>query len=44
LVERDDFGLYAKARHAMPESLDGQPPLPVPESCEVTLDELLSDD
>jgi len=34
--------LYAKARHAMPESLDGQPPLPVPESCEVTLDELLS--
>ncbi len=34
--------LYAKARHAMPESLDDQPPLPVPESCEVTLDELLS--
>jgi hypothetical protein len=35
-------GLYAKALHAMPESNDGQPPLPVPETCPVTLDELLS--
>jgi hypothetical protein len=34
--------LYAKARHAMPETIDGQPPLPVPEIYEVTLDELLS--
>jgi hypothetical protein len=35
-------GLYAKALHAMPESNDGQPPLPVPETCAMTLDELLS--
>lgn len=37
-------GLYAKAVHAMPESIDGQPPLPVSETCPVTLDELLSDE
>jgi hypothetical protein len=34
--------LYAKALHAMPESIDGQPPLPVSAICPVTLDELLN--
>lgn len=34
--------LYARARYAMPESIDGQPPLSVPESCLTTLDEMLS--
>ena len=28
----------------MPDSIDGQPPLPVPEACPVTLDELLSNE
>ena len=37
--------LYARALRAMPETIDGQPPLPVQQaSCPVTLDELLSDD
>jgi hypothetical protein len=35
--------LYAKARRLLPEAIDGQPPLPVPEVCPVTLDELLGD-
>ncbi|MGD0431205.1 MAG: DUF29 domain-containing protein [Acetobacteraceae bacterium] len=38
----DVASLYAKAVHAMPESVDGQPPLPVSDVCPVTLDELLS--
>jgi hypothetical protein len=33
--------LYRKALRRMPESVDGQPPLPVPDVCPVTLDELL---
>ena len=33
--------LYAKALRIMPEQNDGQPPLPVPQVCPVTLDELL---
>ena len=40
----DVAGLYADALAAMPETIDGQPPLPMPEVCTVTLDELLSDD
>ncbi len=36
--------LYRRALRALPEMIDGQPPLPVPESCPVTLDELLSDE
>ena len=36
-------GLYAKALRAMPETMDGQPPLPVQQVCQVTLDELLGD-
>jgi uncharacterized protein DUF29 len=36
--------LYAKALRAMPDTIDGQPPLPVPPTCPVTLEELLSED
>jgi hypothetical protein len=36
--------LYARAIRALPETVDGVPPLPVSEVCPVTLDELLSDD
>jgi hypothetical protein len=35
-------GLYGDALQAIPETMDGQPPLPVPETCPVTLEELLS--
>jgi Domain of unknown function DUF29 len=35
--------LYTKALRAMPETVDGQPPLPVPPTCPVTLDDLLND-
>jgi hypothetical protein len=35
--------LYADALAAMPETIDGVPPLPVPDACPVTLDELLGD-
>lgn len=34
--------LYRKALRILPETIDGQPPLPVPETCPVTLDELLA--
>jgi hypothetical protein len=37
----DVAGLYADALAAVPETIDGQPPLPVPDVCPVTLDELL---
>jgi hypothetical protein len=36
--------LYRDARDALPETVDGQPPLPVSEQCDVTLDELLAED
>jgi hypothetical protein len=36
--------LYADALAAMPEAIDGEPPLPVATACPVTLDELLSED
>jgi hypothetical protein len=39
----DVADLYADALAAMPETIDGQPPLPVPDVCPVTLDELLSE-
>ena len=39
----DVAGLYADALAAMPETVDGVPPLPVPDACPVTLDELLGD-
>jgi len=35
--------LYADALAAMPETIDGQPPLPLPETSPVTLDELLGE-
>ncbi|HTU55223.1 MAG TPA: DUF29 domain-containing protein [Acetobacteraceae bacterium] len=35
--------LYRQAVRAMPETIDGQPPLPVPPECIVALDELLSE-
>ncbi len=38
----DLAGLYADALPALPERLDDQPPLPVPQACPVTLDELLA--
>lgn len=34
--------LYRRALQGLPETVDGQPPLPVPDTCPVTLDELLS--
>jgi Domain of unknown function DUF29 len=40
----DVAGLYADALAAMPETIEGQPPLPMSEVCTVTLDELLSDE
>jgi hypothetical protein len=36
--------LYADALAATPDSQDGQPPLPLPPACPVTLEELLSED
>jgi hypothetical protein len=38
----DVADLYADAVRALPETVDGQPPLPVPAKCPVTLDELLT--
>jgi hypothetical protein len=38
----DLAGIYADALRGLPESSDGQPPLPVPETCPITLDELLA--
>ncbi len=37
-------GIYADALRGLPETIDGQAPLPVPDVCPVTLDFLLSDD
>lgn len=39
----DLTGLYADALDRLPETMDGQPPLPVPPDCPVTLDELLGE-
>jgi hypothetical protein len=39
----DLAGLYGDARAALPETIDGQLPLAVPETCPVTLDALLGD-
>lgn len=39
----DVADLYADALAAVPETIDGQPPLPMPQVCPVTLDELLGD-
>ncbi len=39
----DLAAVYRRALRAMPETIDGQAPLPVPEICPVTLDELLGE-
>lgn len=39
----DVAGIYADALRGLPDTIDGQPPLPVPDVCPVTLDELLGD-
>jgi hypothetical protein len=36
--------LYARALRGMPDTIDGLPPLPVPDVCPATLDELLAED
>lgn len=36
--------LYERALRRLPETMDGQPPLPLPSECPMTLDELLADD
>jgi Domain of unknown function DUF29 len=36
--------IYRQALRGLPDTIDGQAPLPVSETCPVTLDELLSDD
>jgi hypothetical protein len=36
-------GLYADAVQALPDTIDGTPPLPLPDVCPWTLDELLSE-
>lgn len=35
--------IYRRALRAMPDTIGGQPPLPVPQVCPVTLDELLGE-
>ena len=35
--------LYVKALNALPETMDGQSPLPLPPICPVTLDELIDE-
>jgi hypothetical protein len=39
----DIAGIYVKALRALPETVDGVPPLPLPPECPVSLDELLGD-
>jgi hypothetical protein len=41
---RIDLGrLYRRALRALPETIDGQPPVPVQQDCPLTLDELLAE-
>ncbi|MBV9117199.1 MAG: DUF29 family protein, partial [Acetobacteraceae bacterium] len=40
----DLAGIYADALAGLPETMDGQPPLPVPTECPVTLDALLGEE
>jgi hypothetical protein len=35
--------LYADALKSVPEAIDGEPPLPLPQLCRLTLDELLAE-
>jgi hypothetical protein len=44
MAQRIDVpALYRRALRRMPETIDGQPALAVPETCTVTLDELLAE-
>ncbi len=36
--------LYRRARRLLPDTIDGNPPLPVPEECPMTLDALLAEE
>ena len=36
--------IYRQALRALPHTMDGQPPQPLPETCPATLDELLGDE
>ena len=40
----DIADLYRRALRAMPDTIHGEPSLPVPDACPVTRDELLADD
>jgi hypothetical protein len=40
----DVVKLYAKALRVLPDTIGGQPPLPVPAICSMTLDAMLRDD
>jgi hypothetical protein len=43
MAQRIDVpALYRRALRRMPETIDGQPALPVPETCQLTLNELLA--
>jgi hypothetical protein len=43
--QRLDLALiYSRALRGLPETIDGQPPLPVSDTCPMTLDALLSED
>jgi hypothetical protein len=43
--QRIDFaGIYADALRGLPDTIDGEAPLPVPDVCPVTVDNLLSED
>ena len=45
MAQRIDMAkLYRDALRRMPDTIDGQPPLPVPQECPVTLDEMLSEE
>jgi hypothetical protein len=39
----DLLGIYADALQAMPDTIDGTPPLPVPDVCPWTLEGLLTE-
>ena len=36
--------LYHRALRGLPDTMDGEPPLPLPDACPATLDDLLADD
>jgi len=37
----DVAGIYADALSALPDMMDGRPPLPLPRTCPVTIEDLL---